>query len=128
MADGLVALAEERGLVLFPGHLLLYHPGVTKLKAFVDSGELGRILYVYGNRQNLGQIRKDENALWSLGAHDLSVILHLVERGAGRELGARRVVPEGGDRGRRLLLPALPLGTSSRTCTSPGSTRTRCGR
>jgi predicted dehydrogenase len=79
VADGLVALAEERGLVLFPGHLLLYHPGVTKLKALVDSGELGRILYVYGNRQNLGQIRKDENALWSLGAHDLSVILHLVE-------------------------------------------------
>jgi predicted dehydrogenase len=79
VADGLVALAEERSLVLFPGHLLLYHPGVTQLKALVESGELGRILYVYGNRQNLGQIRKDENALWSLGAHDLSVILHLVE-------------------------------------------------
>jgi predicted dehydrogenase len=44
----------------------------------VDSGELGRVLVVYGNRQNLGQIRKDENALGSLGAHDLSVILHLV--------------------------------------------------
>jgi predicted dehydrogenase len=78
VADNLVAHAEERGLVLFPGHLLLYHPGVSTLKALVDSGELGRILYVYGNRQNLGQIRKDENALWSLGAHDLSVILHLV--------------------------------------------------
>jgi predicted dehydrogenase len=74
----LVALAEERNLVLMPGHLLLYHPGVAKLKDLVDSEELGRLLYVYGNRQNLGQIRKDENALWSLGAHDLSVILHLV--------------------------------------------------
>jgi predicted dehydrogenase len=74
----LVALAEERNLVLMPGHLLLYHPGVAKLKDLVDSEELGRFLYVYGNRQNLGQIRKDENALWSLGAHDLSVILHLV--------------------------------------------------
>jgi predicted dehydrogenase len=51
---------------------------VAKLKGLVDSEELGRLLYVYGNRQNLGQIRKDENALWSLGAHDLSVILHLV--------------------------------------------------
>jgi predicted dehydrogenase len=74
----LVALAEERNLVLMPGHLLLYHPGVAKLKDLVESEELGRLLYVYGNRQNLGQIRKDENALWSLGAHDLSVILHLV--------------------------------------------------
>ena len=77
LGEQLVALAEERGLVLMPGHLLLYHPGVAKLKDLIDSDELGRLLYVYGNRQNLGQIRRDENALWSLGAHDLSVILHL---------------------------------------------------
>ena len=77
-AEELVELAEERGLVLMPGHLLLYHPGVAKLRELVDSGELGEVLYVYGNRQNLGQIRQDENALGSLGAHDLSVILHLV--------------------------------------------------
>jgi predicted dehydrogenase len=78
LGEQLVALAEERGLVLMPGHLLLYHPGVAKLKDLIDSEDLGRLLYVYGNRQNLGQIRRDENALWSLGAHDLSVILHLV--------------------------------------------------
>jgi predicted dehydrogenase len=76
--EELVALAEERGLVLMPGHLLLYHPGVAKLKELIDSGELGDVLCIYGNRQNLGRIRKDENALWSLGVHDLSVILHLV--------------------------------------------------
>jgi predicted dehydrogenase len=45
-ADELVAHAEERDLVLLPGHLLLYHPGVAKLKELVDSGELGDILYV----------------------------------------------------------------------------------
>jgi predicted dehydrogenase len=77
-ADELVALAEEQELVLLPGHLLLYHPAVAKVGDLIASGELGEILYIYGNRQNLGQIRKDENALWSLGAHDLSVILHLV--------------------------------------------------
>ena len=77
-AEELVALAEEQALVLLPGHLLLYHPGVAKLAELVASGELGRILYVYSNRQNLGQIRRDENALWSLGAHDLSVVLRLV--------------------------------------------------
>jgi predicted dehydrogenase len=77
-AEALVALAEERGVTLMPGHLLLYHPGVLKLKEIVDSGELGEVLYVYGNRQNLGTIRTDENALWSLGAHDLSVILYLL--------------------------------------------------
>jgi predicted dehydrogenase len=75
----LIELAEARRLVLMPGHLLLYHPGVHKLKELVDSGELGDVLCVYGNRQNLGKIRKDENALWSLGVHDLSVILYLVQ-------------------------------------------------
>jgi predicted dehydrogenase len=75
----LVALADERALTLMPGHLLLYHPGVRALKELVDEGALGEVLCVYGNRQNLGIIRKDENALWSLGVHDLSVILHLLD-------------------------------------------------
>ena len=48
------------------------------LKELVASGDLGRLLVVYGNRQNLGKIRHDENVLWSLGAHDLSVIIDLV--------------------------------------------------
>jgi predicted dehydrogenase len=82
--EELIGLAEERGLVLMPGHLLLYHPGVQKLKKLVDDGELGEVLVVYGNRQNLGKIRKDENALWSLGVHDLSVILYLI----GEEIAA----------------------------------------
>ena len=77
--DELVSIAEERDLVLMPGHLLLYHPGVLKLKELVDGGELGDVLMVYGNRQNLGVIRKHENALWSLGVHDLSVILYLLD-------------------------------------------------
>jgi predicted dehydrogenase len=72
-------LAAERDLVLMPGHLLLYHPGVQKLKELIDSGELGEVLCVYGNRQNLGIVRTNENALWSLGVHDLSVILYLLD-------------------------------------------------
>ena len=78
-AAELTNLAIDRNLTLMPGHLLLYHPGVIRLKKLLDSGTLGDVLYVYGNRQNLGTIRKDENALWSLGVHDLSVILHLLE-------------------------------------------------
>jgi predicted dehydrogenase len=76
--EELCELAEERERVLMPGHLLLYHPGVQKLKEIVDSGELGDVLCVYGNRQNLGTIRTHENALWSLGVHDLSVLLYLI--------------------------------------------------
>jgi predicted dehydrogenase len=74
--DELVAIAAARDLVLMPGHLLLYHPGVRKLKELI---ELGEVLCVYGNRQNLGIVRTNENALWSLGVHDLSVILYLLD-------------------------------------------------
>jgi predicted dehydrogenase len=77
--DELVRIAEERDLVLMPGHLLLYHPGVLKLKELIDTGEVGDVLCVYGNRVNLGIVRTNENALWSLGVHDLSVILYLVD-------------------------------------------------
>jgi len=72
------AAAKSSGRVLMVGHLLEYHPGVQQLKQLVDSGELGdRIYYIYGNRLNLGKLRADENALWSLGAHDVSVLLYL---------------------------------------------------
>ena len=76
--EELVALARASDLVLMPGHLLLYHPGLRKVKELVDAGELGDVACVYGNRQNLGVIRSNENALWSLGVHDLSVILWLL--------------------------------------------------
>ena len=77
--DELVAIAADRDLVLMPGHLLLYHPGIAKLKQLIDAGELGDVLCIYGNRQNLGIVRTNENALWSLGVHDLSVILYLLD-------------------------------------------------
>ncbi len=76
-AEAVVAAAEANDRVLMVGHLLEYHPGVMKLKQLIDDGELGRILYIYGNRLNLGKLRADENALWSLGAHDVSVLLRL---------------------------------------------------
>lgn len=76
-AEQAVAAARDAGRVLMVGHLLEYHPGLETLKAIADSGELGDIHYIYGNRLNLGKLRAEENALWSLGAHDVSVVLRL---------------------------------------------------
>jgi predicted dehydrogenase len=76
-AERAVAAARETGRTLMVGHLLEYHPAVAKLKEIADAGELGPIHYIYSNRLNLGKLRADENALWSLGAHDISVVLHL---------------------------------------------------
>jgi predicted dehydrogenase len=77
-AERVVAAAEAAGRVLMVGHLLEYHPGVEQLKVLTDQGDLGDVRYVYSHRLNLGKIRADENALWSLGAHDVSVVLRLV--------------------------------------------------
>jgi predicted dehydrogenase len=71
--------ARRRDRVLFVGHLLVHHPGVAKLKELCRSGELGDTRYIYTNRVNLGQVRADENALWSLGPHDVAVLLHLLD-------------------------------------------------
>ena len=76
-AERAVAAAQAAGRNLMVGHLLEYHPGVGKLRQLADGGELGEIFYIYGNRLNLGKLRADENALWSLGAHDVSVVMHL---------------------------------------------------
>lgn len=74
----LVDVSEEAGKVLMVGHLLIYHPAVDYLKKYVDSGELGDILYIYSHRLNLGRLRHDENCLWSLAPHDISLMLHLL--------------------------------------------------
>jgi predicted dehydrogenase len=76
-AERAVAAQHASGKVLMVGHLLEYHPGVVKLKELIDAGELGIVHYLYSNRLNLGKLRADENALWSLGAHDVSVVLRL---------------------------------------------------
>jgi predicted dehydrogenase len=76
-AERAVEASRRNDRILMVGHLLQYHPGVVKLKEIAESGELGDIHYIYGQRLNLGKLRADENALWSLGAHDVSVVLHL---------------------------------------------------
>ena len=77
-AEDLVGLAESGRRILMAGHLLLYHPAVVKLRSLIDSGELGRVHYLYSQRVNLGTIRRDENALWSFAPHDISVMNHLL--------------------------------------------------
>jgi len=76
-AEAVVAASARAQRIVMVGHLLEYHPGVTRLAEVVAGGELGEVRYIYTNRLNLGQLRADENALWSLGAHDVSVVLAL---------------------------------------------------
>jgi len=45
----------------------------------VDKGQLGDLRYMYCQRVNLGVVRKDENAWWSLAPHDVSIILFIFQ-------------------------------------------------
>jgi predicted dehydrogenase len=77
-AATLCRMAEEGGRILMVGHLLLYHPAVERLKRLIDAGELGAVLYIYAQRVNLGVVRREENAWWSLAPHDISVANYLL--------------------------------------------------
>lgn len=79
-AETLTSLAERKGLILMVGHLLEYHPAITRLEQMIEQGELGRLEYIYSNRLNLGKVRREENALWSFAPHDISVILLLTKQ------------------------------------------------
>jgi predicted dehydrogenase len=77
-AEEVAAAAAAAKVPVLVGHLLVFHPAVDALRTLIAAGELGRVLYMYGLRVNLGQVRADENALWSFGPHDVSVALHLL--------------------------------------------------
>ena len=76
-AEGLVALSEANHVPVVVGHVLAFHPAVECLQRMVAEGELGSVYYLYSQRVNLGQVRPDENALWSFGPHDVSVAMRL---------------------------------------------------
>ena len=104
------------GRVLMVGHLLEYHPGVRSLKEIADSGELGDIRYIYSNRLNLGVLReRGERALEPRRARRLRAAALLAGE-EPHEVEARgESYMQRGGRGRRLLLPALPV----RACRPP---------
>ncbi|MFM1987620.1 MAG: hypothetical protein RJA99_577 [Pseudomonadota bacterium] len=75
----LLGLAEAQGRVLMVGHLMEYHPALLRLREAVREGELGRLRTIVAQRLNLGTVRADENAMWSLAPHDVSAILYLLD-------------------------------------------------
>ena len=97
-ARAVAALAQARGLTLMVGHLLQYHPAFITLKAMVAAGEIGELRHITSHRLNPGAVRTEENALWSMGPHDFSMVLGL----AGAEPEAVSTLPV------RIINPAIP--------------------
>jgi UDP-2-acetamido-3-amino-2,3-dideoxy-glucuronate N-acetyltransferase len=81
-AQELVALAEEKGVTLMVGHILLFHPAIKKIKEVIDSGKIGELHYIYSTRLNFGTVRTEENVFWSFAPHDISVLNYLTGNNA----------------------------------------------
>ena len=76
-AADLVRTATENDRILMVGHLLLYQPAIQFIKNYLDEGKLGRVYHLHQERLKLGRARYVENVTWSLGVHDIAVLLYL---------------------------------------------------
>ena len=74
-AERAVAAAKANGRVFMVGHVLRFHPAFEKLKSLIDAGELGEVKYIHSHRLGLGKFHTENDALWDLAPHDLSMIL-----------------------------------------------------
>jgi predicted dehydrogenase/protoporphyrinogen oxidase len=75
----LTDVADERDLVLMPGHTFLYSPAVTTIKRLIDSGDLGEIYFISSSRVNLGLHQPDVSVVWDLGPHDFSILRYWLD-------------------------------------------------
>jgi predicted dehydrogenase len=74
-AERAVRAAQVRNRIFMTGHVLRFHPAFEKLKSLIDAGELGDIRYIHSHRLGLGKFHTENDALWDLAPHDLSMIL-----------------------------------------------------
>lgn len=79
-AESLVELAEKYGRLLMVDHTYLFTGAVEMIRQRVGSGELGEILYFDSTRINLGLFQRDVNVIWDLAPHDLSILLHVLDK------------------------------------------------
>lgn len=87
-AKDLTNLANDRGLVLMVGHLLLYHPAVSRLKMLIEEGALGEIVYAQSDRLNVNYFKNDRSVMWDLAPHDVSMISYVTGKNPVRVLSA----------------------------------------
>ncbi len=71
--------AKQKNVHLMVGHLLHYHPCFETLKKLVQDGELGPLRHIHARRFNIGKFRQEENVIWDLGPHDVSMVLSLAQ-------------------------------------------------
>ncbi len=96
-AEQLLALANERGLVLLCGHTFIYSPPVRSVRAMLEAGELGDLHFISASRVNLGLHQRDVSVIWDLAPHDFSILCYWLQdvpdsiRAVGRDAIVRGI-------------------------------------
>ncbi len=80
-ARALLELSVKVKRKVFVDHTFLYTGAVRELKRHLDSGALGKLLYIDSVRINLGLFQPDVDVVWDLAPHDLAILHHLMGRG-----------------------------------------------
>jgi len=77
-AAELIDIAEQNKRILAVDHTFLYTGAIRKIKEIIDSGGIGRIIYIDSSRLNLGLFQSDVNVIYDLAPHDLSIVCQLL--------------------------------------------------
>jgi predicted dehydrogenase len=73
----LMDLAEQHNRSLMVDHTFIYTGAVRHMRAMIDAGEIGDLLYFDSVRISLGLVQSDINVIWDLAPHDFSIMDYL---------------------------------------------------
>jgi UDP-2-acetamido-3-amino-2,3-dideoxy-glucuronate N-acetyltransferase len=78
-AERVVRAADEAGLTVFVGHVLLYHPAVRAMLQCIADGRIGRVRHLRSRRLSWGRLRSEENVWWSFAPHDCALMIEVMK-------------------------------------------------
>ena len=73
-ARHLTELALKHHRLLLVGHILRYHPAISKIRQVIHQGLIGEIRFITSQRLGFGRYPLKEDVLWGLAIHDLDLI------------------------------------------------------
>ena len=103
-AKSICALAHKNHLQVLVGHIIRYHGAFEKMLSLIRAQEVGNILYIDCIRHNWGRVCPwEKDVLWSLGVHDISLVIAVMEQRPEKTLRYMYSCLQGGDQGMLLL-------------------------
>ena len=78
--EHLYKIAKNNKKKLFVDWIFTFNDHVKFIKSICKSKQYGKLLSVTMNRLNMGPERKDVNARYDLSSHDVSIMLHVLEK------------------------------------------------